>query len=181
MSVAVSTEINRHYFQTDLCSYGRQSHIIHTVLPRDNRAEQCQLSAFPHRRGAPALWSFSRPSFGFTQTGPCPFYGYPRGENRWDLSSVEWRVRITSSSMLAMLHLIKLRIQLAFWAADAHCEIVFTFFVHQYSEVLYRTVLNPFITQTIFMFGIISAQCQTLHLILLKSIMASLIVYKLQS
>lgn len=49
MSVAVSTEINRRYFQTDLCSYGKQSHIIPTVL-RNNRAEQLQLSAFPHRR-----------------------------------------------------------------------------------------------------------------------------------
>ena len=42
-------------------------------------------------------------------------------DSRWGLTRAEQRVRITSTDLLATLLLMQPRIQMAFWAASAHC------------------------------------------------------------
>jgi len=73
--------------------------------------------------------------------------------------------RISTLDLLDVLLLMQSKIQLAFWAVSAHCQLMSNFSVHQYSQVLlHRATLNPFISQSVLLLGIVPTQVQDLAL-----------------
>ncbi|KAK4832903.1 hypothetical protein QYF61_026546 [Mycteria americana] len=108
------------------------------------------------------LWTHSNRSMSFLYWGPQTQMQYPR----WGLTRVEQRGRITSLDLLVTLLLMQPRIQLAFWAASAHCRVLLSFLSTNTPKSFSsgRAALNPFSAQPVFVLGIVPTHVQDLAL-----------------
>ena len=93
-------------------------------------------------------------------------------DSRWGLTRAEYRGRIPSLDLLAMLLLMQPRAQLAFWAARAHCCVILSFLststLTSFSAGLLSIHSLPNLSLCL---GLPRPMCRTLHLALLNFLM----------
>lgn len=124
------------------------------------------LLVFLQRSSAPALWSFFWPSSGLALTAPCPSYpGVPELKAVVHVGSQESRVQRENHLHPPAGHVSFDAAQDTVSFLDCKCALLVyvQFFISQQpQDLLLRATLNPFISQSVLMFGTTQAQYRAL-------------------
>ena len=90
-------------------------------------------------------------------------------DSRWGLTRTKQRGRIPSSDLLAMLLLMQPVVQLAFWAASAHCHLMLSFSFTSTPKSFSSGLLSTHSLPSLYLrLGLPRPTCRTLHLALLS-------------
>ena len=73
-------------------------------------------------------------------------------DSRWGLTRAEQRNRITSLVLLAMLLLMQLRIQLAFWAVNVYCQVTLSFSSTGMSKYFFSGLFSIHSSHSLYLF-----------------------------
>jgi len=142
------------------------------VSPRAFSSPAPTLSAFPHSRGAPALVPLLWPPLApLQQVQVCPVLrapeldaGLPGGCTR-----AEQRGRIPCLDLLPTLLGVQPRVQLASWAASAHCWVMSSFLSTSRPKSFSSGLLSIHSLPSLYLYlGLPQPRCRTLHLALLN-------------